>query len=382
MTRLRIGRFKQPSLLKKISPDLLRNLFRPHVKYLKIRGLDIDASHLDYDRIGAVLANPDENFPSELVEALEICEAVSAQEFVDELIAIDNRRPERILGPECSNGDVVLLSWRHDPESVERIANKAVLGLDRTLCVYRPSQPLKHGAFAKENIAILEHKLKPYFEQHHRGPSCRVLAFDEQRPDYALLIKRGDPIHKTGTIDDNGDGNHLVFRPECIDLAYYDASRHEWRISGRAKWQQTTYAMVFASVFHEAGCHLVRSPQYTLAPLLSTSLGVLAHPAPDVTSVRLTEFNVGLHGANVRLSGRSLGQAFGSLAMPLVEFGFPKSAEFAFKLANRRTELKTNINEGRGVVRGDIDEPAIENWLASAGFIITEPNESEVLESH
>ena len=89
-----------------------------------------------------------------------------------------------------------------------------------------------------------------------------------------------------------------------------------------------------------------------------------------------------LSGASVRLSGRNLRDAFETLESPLVEFGEPKSARFSFTLTNRRSALNATIHQGRVSVRGDIDHPAIEDWLTETGFLTSEEHEVESVESH
>lgn len=381
MTSFRIRRFKRPSLLKRIQPEVLRQFLYPHKRHLEKRGLKLDDPDIDCDCLGSILATPESDFPGELIEALEVCEAVSSHEIIEELIELDHKRSPRLLDKDHSPEDVVILTWLHDRPALERIANRAALELDRSLMVYKPSTKLKKGAFDAKNTEHLQTALRPFLEAQLRGPSCHITAYDRPKSGHALVIRHGDPIHKAEAIRDNGDGEPIVFRPECIDLAFYDPSRNEWRISGRATWQQNMYSSAFASVLHEKGCKLTRSPHYTLEPLMKVGLPVLDHLTVHVRGVRVTELNVNLSGANVRLSGRHLHEAFDSLATPLVDYGTPKSARFAFLLENRRNEFYVTINQGKAVVRGDIDDPAIEEWLSETGFMITEHNESESMES-
>ena len=217
----------------------------------------------------------------------------------------------------------------------------------------------------------METALRPVFESHLRGGSCKVAAF-ERLGGWALVIRHGDPIQKTDAISDSGDAQPLVFRPECLDLAFYDPSSNEWRISGRARWLQELYSRQFARSFHAEGSALLRSNSFTLEPIRQHGLAALDHQTNEVRHVRLMELQVVVGGATVQITGRNLDDAMQILHNPLVQFGELKSARLAFTLANSENALHVSIHRGRGSVRGDIDHPAIENWLEETAFLIVE----------
>lgn len=382
MSSIRYRNFNRPNFLKKIRTDVLRQFLQPHRDYLEDRGLQLGRGQIDCDMLGQILATPDSDTPSELIETLEICDAVCFPDTLEELVDLDQGRVHQILDGEHSHADAVLLTWLHDPEAVERIYNRAALELDRSLCVYRATTPLRPRAFSTRRMHRLQNALRPSFENQLRGPSCKITPYERPHGGHALVIRHGDPIHKTEAISDDGEAEPIVFRPERTDLAFYDPARNEWRISGRGKWLQNLYSSNFARILHSEGCHLRRSVSYTLAPLFEEGLTILDHQTDQVRSVRVAELQVALSGANVRLSGRNLRDAFDTLESPLVEFGEAKSARFSFTLTNRRSALNATIHQGRVSVKGDIDHPAIEDWLTTMGFLNTEEHEPEAVASH
>lgn len=382
MSSIRYRNFNRPNFLRHIRADVLRQFLHPHRDYLEGRGLQLGSGQIDCGMLGQILATPDSDTPPDLIETLEICDAVCLPDTLEELVELDGLREDPILDGEHSPADAVLLTWLHDPEAVERIHNRAALEMDRSLCVYRASGPLRAAAFSRRQMARLQNALRPMFENQLRGPSCRITPYERENGGHALVIRHGDPIHKTDAIRDDGDAEPIVFRPERTDLAFYDASRNEWRISGRGKWLQNLYSSTFARILHVDGCRLRRSVSYTLDPLFEEGLTILDHQTDQVRSVRVAELQVTLSGASVRLSGRNLRDAFETLESPLVEFGEPKSARFSFTLTNRRSALNATIHQGRVSVRGDIDHPAIEDWLTETGFLTSEEHEVESVESH
>lgn len=381
MSSIRYKNFTRPGFLKRIQSDVLRRLILPHRGYFESRGLELDppdGGQLDCDHLSRILATPDQDTPGDLISAIELCDAVCCGDTLEELVARDHARDERVLNTDHSHADAVILTWIEEPEVIERIFNRAALEMDRSLFVYRADGPLRTGAFTAARLRRLESTLRPVFENHLRGGSCKVAAF-ERMGGWALVIRHGDPIQKTDAISDSGDAQPLVFRPECLDLAFYDPSSNEWRISGRARWLQELYSRQFARSFHAEGSALLRSNSFTLEPIRQHGLAALDHQTHEVRNVRLMELQVMIGGATVQISGRDLGDAMQILQNPLFEFGEIKSARLAFTLANRRNALPVTIHRGRGSVRGDIDHPAIENWLEETGFLT---HETPVRASH
>lgn len=375
MSSIRYKNFNRPGFLKRIQSGVLRRLILPYRAYFESRGLELNLpadGQLDCDQLSQILATPDHDTPGDLINVIELCDAVYSCDSMDELVAIDHQRTERILGPNHSHADAVILTWLKDPEVIERIFNRAAVELQRTLFVYKADGPLRTGAFSTPRLRRLEAALKPAFEHHLRGSSCKVSAF-ERLGGWALVIRHGDPIQKTEAISDSGDAQPLIFRPECLDLAFFDPTSNEWRISGRARWIQELYSRQIARSFHADGSALLRSNSYSLDPIRQHGLTIFDHQTQEVRHVRLMELQVVIGGGTVQVGGRNLDDAMQMLQSPLFQFGELKSARLAFMLANRQNALPVSIHRGRGSVRGDIDHPAIENWLEETAFLIATP---------
>lgn len=379
MATIRYQHFARPGFLKRIRTDVLRRFLSPHQAYLESRGLAF-TGNLDCDHLGGILATPDADTPTILIEALEICDAVCFPEILEELVALDQLREEKLFDSQHSHTDAVLLTWISEPNVIERIHNRAALELDRSLHVYEASTPIKRNAFRSLSLNRLRIGLRPMFESQLRGSSCRITSHIRPDGGHALVICHGDPVNKTEAIsDETGESEPLVFRPERIDLAFYDPSRNEWRISGSTKWLQKLYTEKIAKALHGEDCVLSRSPSYTLQPLIEHGLAALELQSDMVRDVRLAELQLSVCGATMRISGRNLHQAFQVMENPLTEFGEPKAARLAFTLVNRRSQLYVTIHEGKMTVKGDIDHPAVEEWLVAAGFLLHNIHEIEVL---
>lgn len=382
MATIRYHHFARPGFLRRIHAEVLGHFLSPYRPHLESRGLSFTGD-FDYDLLGTILATPDAETPPDLIEALEICDAVCSTECFEELVALDQLREERILGEQHSNTDVVLLTWISCPEVIERIHNRGALDLDRSLYVYQASASIRAGAFSSASITRLRRALSSTFAGHLRGPSCRITAHERPDGGHALVIKHGEPIHKAEAINESsGEAEPIVFRPQGIDLAFYDPTRNEWRISGRGKWLQDIYSEKIAQTLHEVGCMLSRSPSYNLQPLIDHGLAALDVQSDTIRDVRLAELQMAVCGATMRLTGRQLHEAYEALQNPLSEFGEPRAARLAFKVANRRSQMYVTIHEGKATVKGDIDHPGIEDWLVTAGFLTFHNNETEPVLSY
>lgn len=376
MATIRYQHFARPGFLRHIRPDVLRQFLTPYQTYLEARGLSFVAD-IDCERLGGILATPDADTPTDLIEALETCDAVCFPDVLEELIALDHARDIPVLDANHSHTDAVLLTWIHDPEAIERIHNRAALELDRSLHVYQASAPIRPNAFGTTSLSRLRRSLRPMFDSHLRGRFCKITSYPRHDGGHALVIQHGDPVNMTAAISDGTDDTEpLVFRPGRTDLAFYDPSRNEWRISGAGKWLQDLYTRKLAESLHEAGCAFSRSASYTLQPLLEQGLAALDVETDSVRNVRVAELQMNVCGSTMKLSGRTLHDAFTVMQNPLMEFGEPKAARLSFALPNRRSELNVTIHEGKMMVKGDIDHPAVEDWLITAGFLTYDIHES------
>ena len=72
---LKLRSFAQPDLLKRIHPANLLALLEPHRLFFDMKGFSLPAAvaeDLEYLGLAGILAQPDEDMPSDLVEALHV----------------------------------------------------------------------------------------------------------------------------------------------------------------------------------------------------------------------------------------------------------------------------------------------------------------------
>src|SRR5208283_3525378 len=79
----------QPDLLRRIQPENLIRLLEEHRIFFEMKGFAIppDAQlEIDYLTLAAVLAQPDEDMPGDLVDALHLISTIGCDDRFDELL--------------------------------------------------------------------------------------------------------------------------------------------------------------------------------------------------------------------------------------------------------------------------------------------------------
>jgi hypothetical protein len=86
--------FGQPDVLKTITPAILIQLLKPCQVFLESVGLplpEVPDVEIDYLRLAAILANPDERMDSHVIEGLHVVTTVGIDANFDELLDIARR---------------------------------------------------------------------------------------------------------------------------------------------------------------------------------------------------------------------------------------------------------------------------------------------------
>jgi len=88
---LKLKSFAQPDWLKRIQPQNLLQLLEPHRLFFDMKRFTLPTKmedEIDYLALAGILAQPDEDMPSDLVEALHVVGNFSSDEYFDDLLKI------------------------------------------------------------------------------------------------------------------------------------------------------------------------------------------------------------------------------------------------------------------------------------------------------
>ncbi|KAF0112975.1 MAG: hypothetical protein FD149_2281 [Rhodospirillaceae bacterium] len=122
MATLNPRRFAQPDILKTIARDRLIAFLEPFARYLMDRGLGLSiGSEIDYDRLSAILMDPDEKTPPEFADALYFIHEMSTSDEMDRLLEAA-REANLVLDdiPDPSPADIAVQVWLKDRSLFER----------------------------------------------------------------------------------------------------------------------------------------------------------------------------------------------------------------------------------------------------------------------
>ena len=119
---LKFKSFAQPDLLKRIQRENLLRLLEPHKLFFDMKGFSLppgDDVEIEYLALAGLLAQPDEDMPSDLVEALHVIGNFSGDEHFDELLEMANEA-DLNTGAEATTPDLATRLYLHDPQILER----------------------------------------------------------------------------------------------------------------------------------------------------------------------------------------------------------------------------------------------------------------------
>ena len=107
--------------LKEIAPDLLDKVLAAFPRHLSARGLGLaPATPLDYERLVSILANPDEDIPQAMVDALFFVHEMSDPEAMEGLLEMAGKRGVLLdLSEDPTPADVAIAVWLAAPRLLE-----------------------------------------------------------------------------------------------------------------------------------------------------------------------------------------------------------------------------------------------------------------------
>lgn len=122
MARFNLKSFAQPELLKKIKSANLIPLLEPFQMFLTMKEFALPSGadqEIDATALGAILAQPDEDMPGDLVEALHLIGSLGSDERFDELLDMAAANQIETDG-EVTALDLATQIWLKNPEALER----------------------------------------------------------------------------------------------------------------------------------------------------------------------------------------------------------------------------------------------------------------------
>ncbi len=377
MVRFNPKSFAQPDLLKSIQPGNLVRLLEPCRKLLEDRGLVLPpdgSGEIEYLRLSAILAEPDEWMDSHVVEGLHVISNLGLDSNFDELLDVARRNFVEI-DLDATAVDLAARIWNEVPQALETKEREAGTHRRRKFESLRARDP--GVVLPPENLPgdyrALEADLEAWFAAKKRGIGCRVIRTDAPN-EIRFLVQHGQPCKREPSRK-GAQSTCTFFRPEKTDLVIYDHIHNELRISTSTIGELKLYRAKFGKhVFGDAE-YFIYAQKYTLAPLQSEGAGSLqCRDIWGIETVRLTEVDYCDPGPFSLIERLKADDVFGALdyhKRSIPSKAVLLRARFAVKIVGETSPRPVMVQPPGVAEFGRGEEAAlIEQWLRSRGFIL------------
>ena len=379
MARLNLKSFAQPDLLKKIQPANLLSLLEPFRLFLEMKEFLLPTEppdEMDTGTLAAILAQPDEDMPGDLVEALHLIGSLGTDDRFDDLLELAAAN-EIETDNEITALDLATQVWLKNPEVLERKEHEEFFQKRKSFESFRAATPDQVIAVEDlpTDIAPLESALDAYFQAKKRGVGCRVMRTDSAG-EVRFLVEHGQPCKREPSRK-GPRSTSTFFRPEKTDVVIYDVAHNELRINASTFGDVREYRALFGRHIFGGEDKFVFAEKYTLEPLKKLGRDALnCRDIPGLEKVELREIEYSWNGAFDHIEIHRAGSVFHALV--LINRGVEQEAHirkavFKIKLEGEKKPRTVTIKAGNksGYNRGE-EAMMIEDWLRARGFVLTE----------
>ena len=379
MSTLRLRRFGSPGALKTIHlPSLIALLAQEGGDHIRsYLDLNPEPGGFNYDRLAAVLADPQEGFPVRLADALHHIHEIADEQGMESMLELIDDRGLRLpsLPDQPTPADLAVQLWLVDPELVERTHAERAIARPKSFLSWLGRGRSRDTAPAPsaEVLRLLEANFDDFFERKKRGRHTRVFVFPRAEATF-LLVRHGLPMDRRGIIRD-GESTSSFERPERYDVISYVPARDELNIHATTKGERTLYR-------EQLGLHLFGDKdyfpgdgKYTLQPLLERGVDALAcEDIAGIEWVTLQEVRLYYRGNHPevvtrRATNGDLFQVFDTREYALTHTPFQASFRVQFTGSKRPRTVRIKAPNVATYAR-EADEDVVSQWLAARGFLL------------
>jgi hypothetical protein len=377
----RVRRFANPALLKQIDSPLLVQFLTPHAAYLAGRGVDLSDAHaLDYDALAAALADPGDDAPDPLLEAIYFIDEAADDEFADTLLVeAESKGIALVDGQDASPADIAVRLWLADPHVLQNLhAERFLVRPKRFISLLTTGDRLPAlECVTDEMVAAMQIDLDQFYEKRKKGRGARVFRF--MRDDGVwFLVRHGERLKRQGKIENEQPGS-IFYRPEKFDVLIYNAALGELAVHAGSRGEIEAYSRTIGvRVFGDASLFDVTmlKEKYTLNPIRTDGRACLAcTDVPGIEGVRLTElqwrYNSHLYHVEIHRSDDVFE------ALEIIRRKLPGNAQLL--RATFKVKFEGAVRERTVVIRPpnianydrESDAALVEAWMRKRGFIRT-----------
>lgn len=379
MAAIKFRHFIQPDILATIAPERLRSLLSPYQEYFAKRGLVFTESpnaSISCTRLSAILADLDEQVPSQLVDALHFISEMANISAVDDLMeSAKEAHPEIVFNMDASDTDIIVQIWLKDHGLVTKKHAESMINKPKSFEYYLGShhRPEMFSIPDQDTIKEMETAMNFWFERNRRGRNCRIITADHGNK-ISFLIRHGMPMQRQGSIK-NDKSESLCFRPEVFDVVFYDRSQNEIGLRATVtKGEKNLYRETIGYYLFNQYGYFREQQKLTLNPLEIDGVHSLVCSDIDgLEQVTLTAIRSRLDEEQYGYIHHTANDVFLSLFNQ--KKSMPPASEltmavFSMKLSGVKMARTLIIKPPNHVIYlRDDDSVVIDQWLSKRGFI-------------
>jgi hypothetical protein len=376
---LKLKSFAQPDLLKRIQPQHLLQLLEPYRLFFDIKEFSLPAGEdgeIEYLALAGVLAQPDEDMPSDLVEALHVIGNFSGDEHFNDLLELAQQQGLDV-DADATAPDLATRIYLSDSQVLERKVQEQLFEKRKTFESYRAANPESVVAVddLPSDLLPLEAALDKYFQSKKQGVGCPVIRKDSAG-EIRFLVQHGQTCKREPSRKGT-QSTCTFFRPEKVDVVILDIAHNEMRINAANVHDCRQYRALFGAHLFGDENRFVFIEKYTLEPLRKDGVDALnCRDVEGIESVRLREIEYAWDGAFDHVEthrAEDLFKALAILSRDVEKEARIRRAVFKIKLDGEKKARSVTIKAGNksGYNRGE-EATMIEDWLRARGFVLTQ----------
>jgi len=372
MKSYNLHRFSKPEFLRQVAPELLLAFLQRSPEF-KVKTLSDGTT--DYEKLGKRLASPESRLNTELFDALALIDEMATDRNFDLLQDVVNDKPYAAkLSDNASVGDMALLLWLNEPQTLERLHAKLGQNVPRSF-VYFYGMAIEEREFHPPTRHLrqrLSRLLNRIFQRRRRGRTVRIVIFEEPE-EYSVLVRKGEPLTRDSSITVDGKTESVCYRPERFDIVLLRPKISELRLTiyRKAPWIVETYRTLFGHVFYDDKEYFSGDKVFTLEPLLTQGEAALqCDTIAGMESVTLVQCKFATAKGEMLVVQGDLGiRVVKGLNQTLLEDGRIISAKFKVKFTDSKMARMVTVKAGnQAEFKYDDDGRRIEQWLVARGF--------------
>lgn len=372
MRSYNLHRFSTPEFLRQVDGKLLLAFLHRFPEFKVETQFD---GTIDYEKLSKQLASPEAGLNTELFDAWAMIAETAADRNFDLLQDAVNDKPYSAhLGDNASVGDLALLLWLNEPQTLERLHLKFGQNVPRSF-VYFYGMTLEEQIFHPPTRHLrqrLSRLLNRIFQRRRRGRTVRIVIFEEPE-EYNVLVRKGEPLTRDSSITPEGKTESVCYRPERFDIVLLRPKISELRLTiyRKAPWIVETYRTLFGHVFYDDREYFSGDKVFTLEPLLTQGEAALdCSMSEGIESVMLVQCKFATAKGEMLVIQGDLGiRVVKGLNQTLLEDGRIISAKFKVKFTDSKMARMVTVKAGnQAEFKYDDDGRRIEQWLVARGF--------------